>query len=166
MRTRGHLLTRTYDDYGYERDTVELTDLEADPYQTRNLADKDPETVARLDHAMNEWVHEQLAKPRAIPDPLQEVLAERGPRAAEDRGPTTAEDARGAESPSSLLSSACRGWRIGDADANLGGSRTAPSPPRPDRRLGIATPRRTGATDAPIPGRPWRESQRSEEGRP
>jgi len=47
-----------------------------DPYQTRNLAEEQPEVTARLDHYMTEWLHAQSAKPNAIPDPMQVVLRE------------------------------------------------------------------------------------------
>jgi arylsulfatase A-like enzyme len=78
VRTREHLLIRTYDPYEYNTfEPVELYDLEDDPYQTRNLADSDPGTRARLDSLMQDWLAEQLTKPWAIPDPLQAVLAER-----------------------------------------------------------------------------------------
>ncbi len=78
VRTRQHLLIRTYDDFNYESfEPVELYDILADPYQTRNLLDSRPDTVARLDHLMNDWLHEQLTKPYAIADPLQAVLYER-----------------------------------------------------------------------------------------
>ncbi len=78
VRTRRHLLIRTYDDYGYRSfEPVELYDMQADPYQTQNLRQDQPQTVACLDSLMQDWLQEQLTKPWAICDPLLAVLAER-----------------------------------------------------------------------------------------
>jgi arylsulfatase A-like enzyme len=77
VRTRRHLMIRTYDDYGYQFDPLELYDVEADPYQTTNLRDQHPELVQQMDHYLAEWLHEQHVKPYAILDPMQVVLRER-----------------------------------------------------------------------------------------
>jgi arylsulfatase A-like enzyme len=77
VRTRTHLMLRTYDDHGYGFAPVELYDMERDPYQTTNLAAEQPETVDRCVRLMSEWVQEQLARDGWKPDPLLEVLRER-----------------------------------------------------------------------------------------
>ncbi|MBT5876437.1 MAG: sulfatase [Candidatus Latescibacteria bacterium] len=77
VRTPRNLMTRTYDNFGYTFDPVELYDMEKDPYQTRNLRDEQPETVNQMDHYLAEWLHEQQAKPYSIPDPLQVEWQER-----------------------------------------------------------------------------------------
>ena len=77
VRTKTHLLVRTYDDYGYPFEPVELYDMTRDPYQTRNLRDERPELVRELSAFLTEWVHEQMMKGHCIPDPLEEILGER-----------------------------------------------------------------------------------------
>lgn len=77
VRTREFLQVRTYDDFGYPFETVELYDIVNDPFQTRNLAAEKPGTVAQMDHYLVEWLHEQSSKPTSIPDPLQVELRER-----------------------------------------------------------------------------------------
>ena len=77
VRTRDHLMVRTYDDFGYRFDPVELYDMANDPYQTKNLRDDKPDVLAQHDHLLAEWMHEQMTKDYAIPDPLQLVLQER-----------------------------------------------------------------------------------------
>lgn len=78
VRTRDHLMIRTYDDFGYEFEPVELYDIASDPYQTRDLASERPDIVRQCDHHMTEWLHEQRSKGHSIPDPLGEILRERG----------------------------------------------------------------------------------------
>lgn len=80
VRTRQHLMIRTYDDYGYRFDPVALYDMDADPYQTTNLCDQRPDVMREMDHLLTAWLHEQSAKPYAIPDPMQVVLRERRAR--------------------------------------------------------------------------------------
>jgi len=77
VRTPTHLMIRTYDDFGYGFDPVQLYDMEQDLYQTRNLADQAPDLAARLDHLMTEWVREMPARDGWRPDPLMEILRER-----------------------------------------------------------------------------------------
>jgi len=78
VRTRTHLMVRTYDDFGYPFEPVELYDMAQDPYQTLNLQDECPEIVRECEDVMAEWTEEQLAKGHCIPDPLEEILCERG----------------------------------------------------------------------------------------
>jgi arylsulfatase A-like enzyme len=78
VRTRQHLLIHTYDDWGYEQfNPVELYDIEADPYQTTDLAAEEPELVRQLGGLMGEWVQAQMRKPHWVADPLSEILRER-----------------------------------------------------------------------------------------
>ena len=77
VRTRRHLLVRTYDDYGYQFEPLELYDMEQDPHQTHNLAKDRPEVVAQHDHLLAEWIQEQMMKEYAGQDPFSLVLQER-----------------------------------------------------------------------------------------
>jgi choline-sulfatase len=80
VRTRQHLMVRTYDDFGYRFDPVELYDMAADPYQTTNIRDENPDRVRVMDHHLTDWLHEQRVKSYAIPDPMQVELRERQKR--------------------------------------------------------------------------------------
>ncbi len=77
VRTKTHLMIRTYDDFGYPFAPVELYDMVEDPYQTRNICDERPEIVQECSHFMEEWIQEQRMKGHCIPDPLEEILRER-----------------------------------------------------------------------------------------
>lgn len=74
VRTDRHLMVRTYDDYGYRFEETELYDMEEDRFQTRNLAEEEPDTVADMDRMLSDWIQDQSAKPYAIPDPMQVEL--------------------------------------------------------------------------------------------
>ena len=78
VRTKTHLMIRTYDDFGYPFEQVELYDMESDPYQTRNLREERPDIVRQCDHYLTDWVHEQLSKGHVIPDSMWAILQERG----------------------------------------------------------------------------------------
>lgn len=77
VRTPDHLLVRTYDDFGYSFDPVELYNMSNDPYQTHNIRDEEPNTLHAMDHYLTEWLHEQRVKPYALPDPMEVVWRER-----------------------------------------------------------------------------------------
>ena len=78
VRTRTHLMVRTYDTYGYPFEPVELYDMVEDPYQTRNIADEQQEIVQQCSFYMSEWIHEQRMKGHCVSDPLGEILRQRG----------------------------------------------------------------------------------------
>jgi choline-sulfatase len=78
VRTREHLMVRTYDDYGYSFEPVELYDMVSDPFQTRNIASENPEIVGECSRNMADWVQQQMMKKHWAVDPLGEVLRERG----------------------------------------------------------------------------------------
>jgi arylsulfatase A-like enzyme len=59
-------------------DPVSLYDLEADPHETTNVANRNPEIVAQMEHRLNVWTQAQLDRTDAIPDPLLEI-AHAGP---------------------------------------------------------------------------------------
>ncbi|MEX0775821.1 MAG: sulfatase [Phycisphaeraceae bacterium] len=84
VRTRRHLMVRTYDDKGYPFRPVALYDMEQDPYQTRDLSEALPDIVATCDSMLNHWLQEQRAKHGVEADPLELVVAERRRRALPD----------------------------------------------------------------------------------
>lgn len=77
VRTRTHLLMRTYDAHGYRFDDLALYDLVHDPYETRSLLNEEPALVTEIEDMMSQWVEEQLSKSNSVPDPLMAVLEER-----------------------------------------------------------------------------------------
>lgn len=77
VRTKTHLMIRTYDNFGYPFKPVELYDMVADPYQTIDICHRNDSIIQRCDHFMTEWIHEQRAKGHCIPDPVDEILRER-----------------------------------------------------------------------------------------
>ena len=77
VRTKTHLMVRTYDDYDYSFEPVELYDMTGDPYQTNNLSHDCPEIVRNCSYLMEEWIQEQLRKGHCIPDPVNQILQER-----------------------------------------------------------------------------------------
>jgi choline-sulfatase len=83
VRTDQHLMIRTYDDYGYRFDDVELYDMKVDRFQTHNLESERPEVVLKMEKMLNDWLAEQQAKPYAIPDPMQVELSRRREQAGQ-----------------------------------------------------------------------------------
>jgi choline-sulfatase len=79
VRTRTHLYIRTYDPWQYNNwGAEELYDMLADPYETKNLAGERGQVLEECRAILADWVREQMAKPNRVPDPLDEVLRERG----------------------------------------------------------------------------------------
>ncbi len=76
VRTHDHLLVRTIDDFGYRFDPIELYDMNADPWQARNIASQRPDLVAALTARMTDWVEAQVAK-GPLADPLLAIWNER-----------------------------------------------------------------------------------------
>ena len=70
-------MVRTYDDYGYAFDPVELYDIVNDKYQTKNIHDEHPEIVEKCSKYLTDWLQEQRTKGHSIPDPVDEILRER-----------------------------------------------------------------------------------------
>ena len=78
VRTKTHLMLRTYDPWQYTHfDPVALYDMIRDPYQTHNLCDTQPAILHQCDHHLAEWLQAQRCKPHAIGDPFDAVLNER-----------------------------------------------------------------------------------------
>ncbi len=77
VRTKTHLMIRTYDNFGYPFEPVELYNMVGDPYQAQNIRDDNYNIVQQCSHFMTEWIQEQMMKDHCIPDPLAEILRER-----------------------------------------------------------------------------------------
>ncbi len=76
MRTEERLLITTYDDYGYSFDKTELYDMNADPYQTHNLAPEHRDTVVTLGALQAAWEAEQMEK-GLVADPIEKIMKSR-----------------------------------------------------------------------------------------
>lgn len=70
---------RTYHSGLYEFPEVVLYDLQQDPHQTENVADRHPEVVALMQQRLDEWVQDNLKKSGRDIDPMQEILDSGGP---------------------------------------------------------------------------------------
>lgn len=77
VRTKTHLMIRTYDNMGYRMNPVELYNLAEDPYQANEISEENPDIVDECQRIMDDWVEEQKAKPNFVADPLEAVLEER-----------------------------------------------------------------------------------------
>lgn len=77
VRTRQHLMIRTYDPFGYGFEPVALYDMHQDPYQTRNIAADTPGAVHDCRARLAGWIEEQKTKPNWVTDPLDDILAAR-----------------------------------------------------------------------------------------
>lgn len=78
VRTRRHLMVRTYHPGEYTHfEPAELYDMEADPYQTTNLADAQGDVVAACQGRLDQWVADQKAKGDVDGDPIDAIVAER-----------------------------------------------------------------------------------------
>ena len=76
VRTKSHLLIRTYDNYGYPFKPVELYDMQEDIYQTRDISSEQPSLVDSLSSRTVEWIQQQSLK-GPIDDPLFRILRDR-----------------------------------------------------------------------------------------
>ncbi|MFC1582537.1 sulfatase [Planctomycetota bacterium] len=80
VRSHEHLYIRTYDHYNYNnRADDELYDMQADPFQTCNIAAGNPDQVKDYRQYMDDWVAEQKEKNGNLPDPVDLILEERKP---------------------------------------------------------------------------------------
>ncbi|MBT6147809.1 MAG: sulfatase [Gemmatimonadetes bacterium] len=77
VRTRDHLLLKTWDDHGYPFAPTQLYDMNTDPYMSTDLSPQAPEVVDRLNTHYQTWLDEQSAGAWAIPDPLMGELERR-----------------------------------------------------------------------------------------
>jgi len=80
VRTKRHLMIRTYDPLVYSFEALELYDMKADPFQTRNIRNEHPGIIRECSYLLEEWIQEQMQKRPCNPDPLVEILRERGVR--------------------------------------------------------------------------------------
>ena len=78
VRTKTHLMIKTYDGLNYGHDEIELYDMADGPYQARNIAKEHEDIVCECkDYFINHWLEEQKSKPHWQGDPFDAVLAER-----------------------------------------------------------------------------------------
>jgi len=75
VRTPDWRLIRTIHPGIYPYDPLYLYNMTDDPHQTRNLADQEPQVLARLDHLLSEWWHEHCTGSDASLDPFQLQMA-------------------------------------------------------------------------------------------
>jgi len=78
VRDKKWYFIRTYHTGLYDFDEVMLYDMENDPYQTTNVADRHPEVLREMDYRLNQWLQENMRKPGFRYDPMQKVI-ESGP---------------------------------------------------------------------------------------
>ena len=77
VRTKTHLMIRTFDDFAYPFAPVELYDMSDDPFQTRDIAEGNTGLVQECSGHMADWIQQQMMKENWVADPLGEVLRER-----------------------------------------------------------------------------------------
>ncbi len=78
VRTKQHLMIKTYDQLDYQQfEPTALYDMEADPYQSTNIANEHPDVVAQCETYLATWLDEQHVKPSHVSDPLDAIVAER-----------------------------------------------------------------------------------------
>lgn len=78
VRTRRHLLVRTYHPHEYSQfPPLALFDLDRDPYQASDICAAEPEKASELEGVLDDWLRTELAKPGVMADPMQAVLASR-----------------------------------------------------------------------------------------
>ncbi len=74
VRTRSHLFIRTLHSGCFPVDGISLFDMQNDPHQLDNLATKDLETTALLDHLMANWWSDHCTGPGSVRDPFQAMM--------------------------------------------------------------------------------------------
>jgi len=74
VRTRTHLMVRTYHRFEYPFKPVELYDIPRDPYQTKDISKDKPEIVQLCDSYLSEWIQIQKSKGHVITDPIDTIL--------------------------------------------------------------------------------------------
>jgi hypothetical protein len=79
VRFDNHLCVRTYHDGYHLFPNVMLFDLEADPHEQENVAEKDPERTARGLGYLELWHGDMMANHPTGTDPLWTVIHEGGP---------------------------------------------------------------------------------------
>lgn len=66
---------RTYHPGMYAFPEIVLYDMQADPWQTTNVAEEHPDVVMLMDHRLAQWVAQNRAKHGVIPDPMEAVIS-------------------------------------------------------------------------------------------
>ena len=79
VRWDRYILLRTYDPGMKDLPPVALFDLEADPHETRNLAEERPDLVTHGLALLEQWTTEQMATSDHAIDPLWQIMREGGP---------------------------------------------------------------------------------------
>jgi len=78
VRTPRWQLVRTYHPGAFRFPPVQLFDMQSDPYETRNVAEQNPEIVKEHEQLLTQWEKEMLGSADAKDDPMQKVI-ETGP---------------------------------------------------------------------------------------
>jgi len=78
VRTKTHLMVKTFDAHGYPFKPVELYDIVNDPYQTTDLSEVEPDVVAECEAHLADWLVTQRLKHPEHRDPVDVILEERG----------------------------------------------------------------------------------------
>jgi choline-sulfatase len=78
VRTDEWLMMRTYHPGVVPLEPIELYNMNEDPFMTNNVAQSHPHVIEKLDHLLQQWVHDQVGQPFSAPDPLP-LVVETGP---------------------------------------------------------------------------------------
>ncbi|MDF2894118.1 MAG: hypothetical protein K0Q46_904 [Rhodococcus erythropolis] len=74
VRTKTHLYTRTYHPGAFRAEWEQLFDMSADPHQTTDILDEQPELAAHMRSLLQQWWDEYAGRPGCLPDPMQTSL--------------------------------------------------------------------------------------------